>query len=186
MPRQFILASGSQRRQELLSQMGVPFELYVPEVDERLNGSAEQVVVELARRKALEAARVYPKAAVLAADTLVTIEGEVLGKPQDLFDAARMLRRLSGAWHEVHTGVCLVVDSAAEFAHVKTDVLFSNMTEDEIRLYCDSGEPLGKAGAYAIQGLGGMFIQQIHGNYTNVVGLPTSVVYQMLKKANIL
>ncbi len=186
MTRQIILASASPRRQELLTQMGVPFQVHAPQVDEHLTGSAKQVVLELARRKALAAVSAHPQAVVLAADTLVAINGVVLGKPKDLQDAARMLGLLSGAWHEVHTGVCLALDGKIETAHAKTRVQFSDLSQDEIALYCANGEPMGKAGAYAIQGLGGMFIQQIHGSYTNVVGLPTSVVYQMLKKANIL
>ncbi|NLE69710.1 MAG: septum formation inhibitor Maf [Clostridiales bacterium] len=186
MNRELILASTSPRRQELLTQMGLPYQVFSPEVDEHLTGSPAEVVMALARRKALAAAGFHPGAAVLAADTLVHIQGELLGKPEDCNDAARMLRLLSGSWHEVVTGVCLVVDGVVETAHAATRVLFTALTEDEIRFYCESGEPMGKAGAYAIQGLGGMFISEIHGSYTNVVGLPTALVRQMLKKANIL
>ena len=186
MTRSLILASSSPRRQELLAQMGLGFQVYAPEVDEDLEGSPEQVVRALAERKALAAARQYPQSAVLAADTLVHLAGQLLGKPRDLKDAARMLRLLSGQWHEVVTGVCLVVNGALDTAHATTRVLFSPMTESEIRFYCDSNEPMGKAGAYAIQGLGSMFVEEIRGNYTNVVGLPTALVRQMLKKANIL
>lgn len=186
MTRALILASSSPRRQELLTQMGLSYQVFSPEVDEHLSGSPEQVVRALAERKALAAAAVYPHGAVLAADTLVHVQGKLLGKPIDRQDAARMLHLLSGAWHEVVTGVCLVVDGQAVTAHAATQVKFARMTEDEIRFYCDSGEPMGKAGAYAIQGLGSMFIPEIRGSYTNVVGLPTALVRQMLKQANIL
>ena len=186
MKRDLILASSSPRRQELLTQMGLPYQVFSPEVDEHQTGSPAEVVRALARRKALAAAHAHPNAAVLAADTLVHVAGELLGKPADADDAARMLQMLSGRWHEVVTGVCLAVDGVTDTQHATTRVLFTEMTEDEIRFYCDSGEPMGKAGAYAIQGLGGMFISEIHGSYTNVVGLPTALVRQMLKMANIL
>ncbi len=187
MSPQLILASLSPRRQELLSQMGLAFTVIPPLADENLQGAAEQVVVELARRKALSVAAAHPQAYVLAADTLVYLGARALGKPKDQSDAAAMLRALSGAWHEVHTGVCLAVPGAGmETGHAVTQVLFSRMTEEEIAAYCASGEPLGKAGAYAIQGLGGMYVEQIRGSYTNVVGLPTSLVRQMLKKTKYL
>lgn len=185
MAPELILASLSPRRQELLTQMGLRFQVVPPRAEENLQGEAGQVVVALARRKALSVAGSHPLAYVLGADTLVSIAGRVLGKPHGLDEAAAMLRELSGAWHEVHTGVCLVAPGGEErTALVTTQVLFARLSEGEISAYCQSGEPLGKAGAYAIQGLGGMYVEQIRGSYTNVVGLPTSQVRRMLKETN--
>ena len=186
MARRLILASSSPRRQELLAQMGLSYEVFSPDVDENLEGSPHEVVIELARRKAVTAAEVYPECVVLAADTLVSIGGEVLGKPRDEQDAERMLKLLNGTWHEVHTGICVIADGAQQVGHAVTQVLFSSLSHEEILTYCCSGEPMGKAGAYAIQGQGGMFIDQIRGSYTNVVGLPTSIVRQLLKNLKIL
>jgi septum formation protein len=118
---------------------------------------------------------------ILAADTIVYAMKEILGKPKDLTDAARMLRLLSGNVHQVYTGVCLVSGEKLLEGTAVTDVLFSRMTQEDIAFYCASGEPLGKAGAYAIQGLGSMFIEEISGSYTNVVGLPTTLVRRMLQ-----
>ncbi|MGI6726016.1 MAG: Maf family protein [Christensenellales bacterium] len=184
--RRLILASSSPRRQELLAMMGLNFDVFSPQVDECLRGSPREVVMALALRKASVAAAAFPADFVLAADTLVVIDGQALGKPADYADALRMLRLLNGAWHEVHTGVCLIVDGRIQQEHAVTQVLFTRMSEDEMAGYCRSGEPLGKAGAYAIQGLGGMFIEQICGSYTNVVGLPTALVRRMLKSENFL
>ena len=185
MLRRLILASTSPRRQELVSQMGIPFLAVSPTADEALSGPPNQVVAELAHRKALSVSSLYPGETVLGADTLVSIGDQVLGKPRDLEEAAAMLRLLSGAWHEVHTGVCLVSPSGRlHQAQAVTQVLFSTLTEEDIRSYCESGEPLGKAGAYAIQGRGGMYIEQIRGSYTNVVGLPTALVRHLLQQIN--
>lgn len=166
--------------------MGLDFKVFSPQVDECLDGSPREVVMALALRKASASALDFPEDLVLAADTLVTIDGQVLGKPVDQADALRMLKLLNGAWHEVHTGVCLMVDGKVQQGHAVTQVLFTRMSEEEMISYCRSGEPLGKAGAYAIQGLGGMFIEQIRGSYTNVVGLPTALVRRMLKNENYL
>lgn len=186
MPQTLILASGSPRRHELLTQMGLQFEVIQPSVDENLTGAPETVVAALARRKAEAVAVSRPDAVVLAADTLVAINGQSLGKPKDLQDAKQMLSLLNGNWHEVHTGVCVIANGETHTGHAVTQVLFTHMSEAEIQSYCGSGEPFGKAGAYAIQGLGGMYIEQIRGSYTNVVGLPTSLVRQILQKTNLL
>jgi septum formation protein len=166
--------------------MGLSYEVFSPDVDENLEGSPTEVVIELARRKAVTAAEVYPECVILAADTLVSVGDEVLGKPQDTQDAERMLKLLNGTWHEVHTGVCVIAEDVQQVGHAVTQVLFAAMSPEEILAYCRSGEPMGKAGAYAIQGLGGMFIDQIRGSYTNVVGLPTSLVRQLLRNLKIL
>lgn len=180
-----ILASASPRRQELLSQMGLAFEVVAPEVDEQVEGQADEVVLALAQRKALSVADLHPEAYVLAADTLVYQDGQPLGKPRDAADAARMLALLSGRWHEVHTGLCLIAPGGAQHtAHALTQVQFCALSEADIASYCDSGEPFGKAGAYAIQGLGGMYVEQICGSYSNVVGLPTALTRRMLQSAH--
>lgn len=175
-----ILASASPRRQELLAQMGFDFEVFVPQVDEQLPGEPVDVVQALARRKAQAAAAVHPDGLILAADTLVYANGQTLGKPENLEEAAGMLRLLSGSWHEVFTGVCLMKAGKEQTAYAKTRVLFSPLTAADIIAYCQSGEPMGKAGAYAIQGLGGQFIEEIAGSYANVVGLPTALVRRMM------
>ena len=181
MPRRLILASSSQRRKELLTLMGLDYEVFSPDVNEDGEGLPGEVVLLHARKKAQATALVYPDDIILAADTIVYAMKEILGKPKDLTDAARMLRLLSGKVHQVYTGVCLVSGEKLLEGTAVTDVLFSRMTQEDIAFYCASGEPLGKAGAYAIQGLGSMFIEEISGSYTNVVGLPTTLVRRMLQ-----
>jgi septum formation protein len=182
--RRLILSSSSPRRQELLRSMGIQFTAFSPDVDENISGEPDSAVRLIARRKAEAAALLYPEDMVLAADTLVYAAGQILGKPLDMGDAARMLRLLSGTWHKVYTGVCLIAGGVEQVRAAMTEVLFSPMTEEDILDYCRSGEPFGKAGAYAVQGLGGMYIEEIRGSYTNVVGLPTSLVRSMLRAAS--
>ncbi len=182
-PGRLILASSSPRRRELLAAMGVEFEVVSPETDEDIRGTPGEMTRGLAQRKARAVSASHPSDTVLAADTLVCVAGAVLGKPADVADAARMLAMLSGVWHEVHTGVCVIAGGEEQLGHAVTRVRFSPMTAAEIAFYCASGEPMGKAGAYAIQGLGGMFIEEISGSYSNVVGLPTGLVYRMLCRA---
>lgn len=178
--RPLMLASSSPRRRELLFEMGIPFETCSPRVDEQLVGQPRQVVRTLAKRKALAALALHPQRTILAADTLVCVNGQVLGKPEDLADAARMLRLLSGAWHEVYTGLCLLHQGRQIVAHARTLVQFCRLSELDVQAYCQSGEAMGKAGAYAIQGIAGMYVRQIRGSYTNVVGLPTALVRRLL------
>lgn len=186
MTGRLILASSSPRRRELLQGMGFDFQVVEAAVDEHLTGEPGQVVKELARRKAQEVASRCPDAFVLGADTLVALGDQVLGKPRDQEDAARMLRLLSGAWHQVHTGVCLISPEGILLESEVTQVRFSPLSDAEIRLYCESGEPMGKAGSYAIQGMAGMFIPEIRGCYSNVVGLPTPLVWQMFKQSGLI
>lgn len=166
--------------------MGLEFLVFSPDVDEALSGAPKTVVAKLAERKALAAAERFPGDVVLAADTLVSVNGESLGKPRDAEDAIRMLRLLSGAWHQVHTGVCVIADGRHFPAQAVTRVLFTRLSDEEIAAYVKSGEPFGKAGAYAIQGTASMYIEEIMGSYTNVVGLPTSKVRALLKQINFL
>ena len=183
MSGRLILASSSPRRQELLASMGIPFEVFPAEVDEALEGKPEEVVRILAQRKAREVSRLFPGDTVLGADTLVAVDGKNLGKPLDVEDAARMLRMLSGSWHQVFTGLCLIVDGKEYLAAEETRVRFDRLSESDIQHYCRSGEPMGKAGGYAIQGLAGMYIPEIRGCYSNVVGLPTARVRAMLAQS---
>ena len=140
----------------------------------------------LARRKALAARQSYPGQTVLGADTLVYCAGQVLGKPRDEADARRMLRALSGTWHEVYTGVCVVDAEGRE--DVRSDVSrvqFVPLDEETIERYVSSGEPMDKAGAYAVQGMAGMYVKRIEGSYSNVIGLPMALVRDMLRAAGI-
>jgi len=183
-PRRLILASSSPRRKELLSMMGLSYVVFSPDVEEDGEGLPGEVVMLHARKKAQAAALIFPGDVVLAADTVVFAAGQVLGKPRDPGDASRMLSLLSGRVHQVYTGVCVVSGEKLIEGTAVTDVRFSRMSEEEIAFYCASGEPLGKAGAYAIQGLGGMFVEEISGSYSNVVGLPTALVRSMLQDAS--
>jgi septum formation protein len=181
-----VLASSSPRRQELLQRAGFEFEVRPGGAEEvrRSGESAEDFARRVAREKSLGAAASSPlDSLVLGADTVVVIDGLILGKPSDADDAARMLRMLSGTSHRVVTGVCLVraPDRIEAVAHETTMVRFRELGEGEIRDYVGSGEPLDKAGAYGIQGLASKFVTRIEGCYFNVVGLPIPIVYAMLK-----
>ncbi|MGH9450500.1 MAG: Maf family protein [Terriglobia bacterium] len=180
-----ILASRSPRRRELLGKAGIPFEVRPVTVDESLRRgeAAVNYVERVARDKALTVAQAAaPGSPVLGADTVVVAAGEVLGKPRDAADAARMLRLLSGGTHYVVTGVCLVraPDTVEALLHEATTVVMKPLSEAMIQEYIRSGEPLDKAGAYAIQGLASKFIARVDGNVDNVVGLPVARVAKML------
>jgi nucleoside triphosphate pyrophosphatase len=181
-----ILASNSPRRRELLCNAGFQFDVRPSGIEEaRLPGeSPEDFARRLARDKALDVARQSnPGSLVLGADTVVAINGEILEKPVDAADAARMLRTLSGHTHRVITGVCLVraPEAVLAWTHETTLVTFRNLTDDEIGGYVESGEPFDKAGGYAIQGLASRFVPRIEGCYFNVVGLPVPLVYEIVK-----
>jgi septum formation protein len=178
-----VLASSSPRRADLLRAAGIPFELFPVDVDEqfRMGEKPEHAVARLAEAKAAVAAASHPDAIVLGADTTVVIGGKALAKPADAEDAARMLRLLSGRSHEVLTGVC-VWHQERRLVHVEfTRVRMAQLGESEIEWYVATGEPFDKAGGYAVQGLASRFIEGIDGSYSNVVGLPISSVYDLLK-----
>lgn len=186
-----LLASQSPRRAEILRAVGWPFETFAVEIDESLRAGESPVsyVERLALEKAEAAARLKDAPLVLGADTTVVVNGEILGKPESEEDAHRMLRLLSDRWHEVLTGVALVnrnVEAAEaedrvrhSIAHERTRVRFGPMTEREISWYVQTGEPADKAGAYAVQGYAALFIEEIEGDYWNVVGLPVRLVYKL-------
>ena len=176
-----ILASGSPRRKEILDTMGLEFSVDVSDADESFAGTPEEMVLELSRRKALAVASRHSGAMILAADTLV-FGDEVLGKPHSAEEAKRMLAELSGRWHSVYTGVTMI-DTRSGKTLSRADVTrvhFVALTAQDIDAYVATGEPLDKAGAYGIQGRGGMFIDRIEGSYSNVVGLPMALVRSML------
>ena len=181
-----ILASASPRRRELLRHAGFDFDVRPSHVVEQIQPSErpEHFARRAAREKAMHvAASCPPGSFVLGADTVVVIDGKTLGKPSDLKDATRMLRLLSGRTHQVHTGVCLVraPGEIVALEHETTSVTFRELDEEEIRAYVASGEPLDKAGAYAVQGLASKFVTRISGCYFNVVGLPVPLVCEILK-----
>lgn len=182
-----LLASRSPRRAELLRTLGVSFAVVDVEVDEtpQAGEPAEPYVARLAGAKA-RAGRAASGSTlpVLAADTTVVCAGEILGKPADAADAARILRRLSGRWHSVFTGVALATDTLAVQV-VETRVRFRTLSESEIAAYWASGEPADKAGAYGIQGLGGALVARIEGSYSNVVGLPLAETVALLDACGI-
>lgn len=180
-----VLASASPRRKELLRNAGFTFVAHPADIPEDpLPGETGKACGErLAREKALVVARQRPNDLVLGADTVVVVDGQLLGKPSDAADAARMLRMISGREHEVITGVCLVADGKTTVASETTIVTVGELTEREIADYVASGEPMDKAGAYAIQGIASRWIPQIEGDYFNVVGLPVALVWRMLRKA---
>jgi septum formation protein len=181
-----ILASASPRRAELLASAGFRFSADAADVDEttRPGESPEAYVLRVARDKArtVAARRRDPATVVLAADTTVVARGEILAKPADESDAVRMLERLSGDVHEVFTAVVAILGSREESDVVRTRVHFLPISSVEIQQYVASGEPMGKAGAYGIQGRAARFIDWIEGSWSNVVGLPVATVDQMLKR----
>ena len=179
-----ILASASPRRSELLSRAHIPFEVFVSEADEHCSLPAGEAVRELSRRKALAVAAAHPGRYVLAADTLVASEGKILGKPVDGEEAMRMLRGLSGRTHSVYTGVSVVSPDGAVYTEADhTRVTFCDIPEEEILRYVRSGEPMDKAGAYAIQGQAGLWVTHLDGSDSSVIGLPLYLVRRLLGQA---
>jgi septum formation protein len=181
-----VLASASPRRRELLAQAGFTFDVAPADVPEIRKPGEDPIrfVTRLAREKAeavLTREEVPPDALILGADTIVLLDEEVLGKPRDPADAARMLRLLSGRTHQVITGVCLAKGRERQRAAEVTFVRFTTLSDQEIEEYVATGEPLDKAGAYAIQGRAGRWVPRIHGCYFNVVGLPLALVSSMIE-----
>ena len=181
-----VLASSSPRRAEILTTLGIPFIVDVSSVDEtpREGETAQDTAARLAEEKALEVSLRHREHWALGADTLVILDGAALGKPRDDEDARRMLRLLSGREHRVVTGVALAREGRSPQKIIeKSHVRMAPLTPDEIRWYVATGEPMDKAGAYAVQGLGSRFIEGIRGSYTNVMGLPARGVYRLMREA---
>ena len=180
-----ILASGSPRRSQILSSVGWEFEKHVPDIDEseREGESPEDYVLRLAIEKAEKIAADHPASTVLAADTTVVADGDILGKPVDMADAIRMIRVLAGNCHEVLTGVAVVNENETRSAIESTRVKFAPMTDDEVAFLAAEGDPLDKAGAYAIQAQAALFIERVEGDYWNIVGLPVRLVYRLIRRA---
>ncbi|MBE5972588.1 MAG: septum formation protein Maf [Lachnoclostridium sp.] len=188
--KKIVLASASPRRLELLRQIGIEPEVIVSHVEEVVTSTVPgEVVMELSRQKAEDVAKDQKAGTlVIGSDTVVAVDGKILGKPHDHEEAAEMIRSIEGRAHQVYTGVCMVLkgengaeDTVCNFFDA-TDVEVYPMTEGEILEYANSEEPMDKAGAYAVQGFFGRYIKGLKGSYANVMGLPISMVYQEMKK----
>jgi len=184
--KKIILASASLRRIELLRQLGLTFEVIPSKVEEDVKEGEEphEHVLRLARLKAKEIARAHDDSLIIAADTIVVLDNEILGKPKDEEEAFTMLSRLSGREHQVFTGFCVrdASDGTEYYEAVESKVRFKHLTMEEIKGYIKTGEPMDKAGAYAVQGKGSYMIKEIKGSYTNVVGLPLCELVEVLTR----
>lgn len=185
-----VLASGSPRRQEFLRALGLEFTAVVTETSEPLPEAGETpqaFALRAARVKAVEVAPLYPAATVIAADTVVALAGEIMGKPEDERDAVAMLRRLAGREHVVCTGCCVHLPDGGEEAFCGTSkVTMRDWPEAALRAYVAGGEPLDKAGAYAVQGQGAFLVERISGSWTNIVGLPLDELLNVLLKYGVI
>ena len=176
-----ILASGSPRRRELLGRITRDFEVVVSDVSEEVDSTdPDEVVRELASRKAAAVSRSCPERVVIGCDTIVWCQGEILGKPRDLADAARMMRLLAGRDHLVYTGVALMRSGRTLVRRDRTQVFFTPISEPELQRYLAAGDVLDKAGGYAIQGAASKFISRVDGSCSGVMGLPVEMTYHML------
>jgi len=182
--RTIVLASASPRRAELLTQIGLSFITQPVDIDEtvRLNEAPREYVERLAREKALAGAGRHDQL-VIGSDTSVVLDGDILGKPADEAEARATLKRLSGRSHEVITAVALAHEGHCRACVVTTEVTFRTLTDEEIHAYVATGEPMDKAGSYGIQGLGGIFVSDIRGSYSSVVGLPLQETAALLAQA---
>ncbi len=188
MSMRLILASGSQRRRELLTMCGYEYEIVVSNADESIfSASPDELVKRLALRKARDVFDRMgdPECVVVGADTVVAFNGQIIGKPKDAQDSFRILSMLSANTHCVYTGVAVVNKMGAEVECEATNVTFSKLSDDEILSYIATGDPFDKAGSYGIQGQFGMFVDRVEGNYFNVIGMPLPALYRMLLKAGI-
>lgn len=183
-----ILASESPRRRELMTMLGLDFSIITSHVIERSPEHAmpQDYVCELARQKAQAVFDTHPDDIVVGADTVVYLDGDILGKPHTPENAKRFLTRMQGRMHTVYTGLAVLSPKRVDIRHCCTDVTFASMTAHEIDWYVSTGEPLDKAGAYGVQGPGGIFVEKIDGNYFNVIGMPLPLLYRMLTDAGVM
>lgn len=183
----FVLASGSPRRKELLSAAGFEYEVHPADIDETVDLSTptEAVAETLARKKAESVLKEYPDAVVLGSDTIVVLDGEILGKPHGKDQAAEMLKALSGREHQVYTGLCVCSREKTLSLTSRTDVYFHELSDRLIDAYVATGEPMDKAGAYGAQGLGSMLVDRIDGDFFTVMGLPIAEAARLLSKFGI-
>lgn len=183
-----ILASGSPRRRALLDMVGISYEVCIPDIEENTDRTVpSEIVKDLSLQKALSVAPKYPGQAVLAADTIVEIDGRILGKPKTEDEAFSMLKMLSGRTHSVYTGVALLFpDGSRDSFYSETRVTMFDNSDDLIRDYISTGEPMDKAGSYGIQGAGAFLIKKVDGDYGTVVGLPVSIVFRKLREYTLL
>ena len=182
--RNLVLASSSPSRKMLLEQAGLSFDVVVSGVDETVPSgyTPAQTVETLARRKGEAVLPLCPDRPIIAADSVVSIDGLILGKPKDDQAAKETLRRLSGRTHEIFTGVCLLAEGKTDVFHMSTKVTFYPLTQEEIAEYVAMGESRGRAGAYGIEGIGVVLVQSIQGDYANIVGLPVAETIRRLHK----
>ena len=182
-----ILASKSPRRKQLLSMMGLEFTVQTADIDETMDKSQtpEHEVAAVSARKAEKIAREHPDDIIISADTIVVIDGKILGKPKDEEDAANMLRLLSGRTHTVYTGLTVYANGESKTQVVGTEVTFRELSDAEIAAYIRTGEPMDKAGSYGIQGYGSMFVSHLNGDYFCVMGLPVCTLGEMLREAGV-
>ncbi len=180
-----ILASQSPRRREILTLMGLKFDVIDSHCEENppQGCASAELVCALARQKAEAVFAAHPDACVIGADTVVDLDGQILGKPHTAENARRYLSSMQGRTHTVYTGITLLKTGYADVRHCTTKVTFAPMTEGEIDRYVATGEPLDKAGAYGAQGPGGVFVRRIEGSYFNIIGMPMDMLYEMLTKA---
>lgn len=183
----FILASQSPRRRELLSMLGLEFEIITADIDETMDEtvSVEMAVAEISRKKAEAVGKNNPGRLIVSADTIVTVEGKILGKPHSEEEAKAMLQSLSGRSHTVMTAFCLYCDGEAETHVEKTDVVFKPLSDEEIEAYIATGSPMDKAGGYGIQDGAAVFVEALRGDYYNVMGLPLCALVKRLRRYGI-
>ena len=181
-----ILASRSPRRAFLLEQVGLHFEQIPSHIEENFNGMQPiDFVLHYSKKKAEEIQKIYPDSVIIGADTIVVLDNMILGKPQNDEDAFQILKKLSGKCHEVLTGVSILFHDSQIYDIAKTKVYFSPISDEDIKEYISTGEPMDKAGAYGIQGYGSQFIDKIDGCYFNVMGFPIPLFYEMIKKVTL-
>ncbi|MFX5871571.1 Maf-like protein [Acinetobacter baumannii] len=179
-----VLASSSPRRRELLQQLGLNFEIYSPDIDESVHEGelVHQYVERLAREKAQAVLNIFPDSVIIAADTSLGLDGQIIGKPDSKQHAFDIWKQLSGRWHDVFSGICIATQQHILSQVVQTQVEFASLTTQDMEDYWATGEPVGKAGAYAIQRIASQYIPKIQGSYSNVVGLPLYEFSQLFKR----